>query len=114
MSRLLRIKWSLCRNTWSDLVLIFFSMKIDGLVAIVAIMAWECSFYRQHYQNSAKNNSLSKHKNDLDTKTLMDVMLSIILKFCRSVSTTMVPFLRHFQSEETIDVFSIKILVESC
>ena len=46
-------------------------------------------------------------KKDPDTKTCKtlkaavdDVMLYIILKFCRAVSTTMEPFLKCFQSEK--------------
>ena len=51
-------------------------------------------------------------KNDTDTKTyksfkafINDVMLPIILEFCRAVRTTIEPFLRYFQSEKSMAIF---------
>ena len=51
-------------------------------------------------------------KKDLDTKTYKsfkaaanDVMLPIILEFCRAASTTMEPFLRWCQTEKLMAVF---------
>ena len=51
-------------------------------------------------------------KNDTDTKTyksfkafVNDVMLPIILEFCRAVRTTIEPFLRCFQSEKSMAIF---------
>ena len=59
-------------------------------------------------------------KKDPDIKTcksfkaaVNDVMLPIILEFCRAVSTAMEPFLRCFQSEKLMTVFLYEKIGES-
>ena len=78
-------------------------MKINGLVAIVVVVAeWlENIHFIDNIVNIVPKLKVYSNmdKKDLDTKTyktfkavINDAMLPIILEFCRSVSTTMVPF----------------------